>query len=73
MESPAGAFFPWKMTSLEILDMSFIIVDIFSYSRKQEIEVQHAVFPAAQWSKKLFSACAMDDYVKVLYFTRVEK
>ena len=30
MERPAGAFFPEKMTSLEILDMSFIIFDVFS-------------------------------------------
>ena len=43
------------------------------YWHRQEIEGQQAVFPAAQWSKKIISACAMDDYVKVLYFTRVEK
>ena len=43
------------------------------YWHRQEIEGQQAVFPAAQWSKKILSACAMDDYVKVLYFTRVEK
>ena len=30
MERPAGAFFPEKMTSLEILDMSFIIFGVFS-------------------------------------------
>ena len=30
MERPAGAFFPEKMTSLEILDMSFIICDVFN-------------------------------------------
>ena len=30
MERPAGAFFPEKMTSLEILDMSFITSDVFS-------------------------------------------
>ena len=30
MERPAGASFPEKMTSLEILDMSFIIFDVFS-------------------------------------------
>ena len=30
MERPAGAFFPEKMTSLEILDMSFIIFDVFN-------------------------------------------
>ena len=30
MERPAGAFFPEKVTSLEILDMSFIILDVFS-------------------------------------------
>ena len=29
MERPAGAFFPEKMMSLEILDMSFIIFDDF--------------------------------------------
>ena len=30
MERPAGAFFPKKMTSMDLFDMSFIIVDIFS-------------------------------------------
>ena len=30
VERPAGAFFLQKMTSLEILDMSFTIFDIFS-------------------------------------------
>ena len=30
VERPAGAFFPEKMTSLEFLDMSFIILDVFS-------------------------------------------
>ena len=30
VERPAGAFFPEKMTSLEILDMSFVIFDVFS-------------------------------------------
>ena len=29
MERPAGAFFPEKMTFLEILDMSFIIFVVF--------------------------------------------
>ena len=30
MERPAGFFFPDKMTSLDILDMSFINFDVFS-------------------------------------------
>ena len=30
VERPAGAFFPEKMTSLEILDMSFTIFVVFS-------------------------------------------
>ena len=30
VERPAGAFFPEKMASLEILDMSFVIFDDFS-------------------------------------------
>ena len=30
VERPAEAFFPKKMTSLEMLDMSFIIFDVFS-------------------------------------------
>ena len=30
VERPAGFFFPEKMTSLEILDMSFIIFDVFN-------------------------------------------
>ena len=30
VERPAGAFFPEKMTSQEILDMSVIIFDVFS-------------------------------------------
>ena len=34
MERPAGAFFPEKMTSLEILDMSFIIFDVFNEDLK---------------------------------------
>ena len=29
MERPAGAFFPEKMTSLDILDMTFLIFDVF--------------------------------------------
>ena len=29
VERPAGAFFPEKMTSLEILDMYLIIFDVF--------------------------------------------
>jgi len=44
-----------------------------AYCHEQDIESQQPVFPAAQWSKKSSSACAMDDYVKVLYFTRVGK
>ena len=30
MERPAGAIFPEKMKSLDFLDMSFIIFDVFS-------------------------------------------
>ena len=30
VERPAGAFFPEKMASLEILDMPFIISDVFN-------------------------------------------
>ena len=36
MERPAGTFFPEKMTSLEILDMSFIIFDVFSKYLEQD-------------------------------------
>ena len=30
VERPAGVFFPEKITSLDILDMSFVIVYVFS-------------------------------------------
>ena len=46
---------------------------VFIYCHEQDIVIQQAVFPAAQCSTKNSSARAMDDYVKVLYFTRVEK
>ena len=44
-----------------------------AYCHEQDIESQQPVFPAAQWSNKSSSACAMDGYVKVLNFTPCRK
>ena len=49
MERPAGAFFPEKMTSLDFLDMHFIIFDVFS--QYLELDLRLAVRKCKKYSR----------------------
>ena len=49
MERPAGAFFPEKMTSLDFLDMSFIMFDVFN--KYLELDKQLAVRNIKKYSR----------------------